>query len=631
MVLATPDRPNELWAPGYFKTEEEKNRAPKVEELLGLLREGRDYFKPFHDQCRLEEDYFNGNRLIPHPEGVDPVWPATSYSIVSTATDHVDVNNLEIDVPSPPRGRARAERIKKFYIGAWEAIKQPVLRTAVNQAFLYGIAWLRTMYEADKWPDVPVIDDFKGDEAYREALEAFQDLRDISFPLDVDVIKPTNLIWDDSRGTSPRWALEFYEAPIRDLSRRYREGDLARRYPAWAVEQDNGQRMGQWFMYTDTERFAVVVDREIVLEGRHGYGYMPYTPILPVMSHTFADGRPEERYRGILWHVHSLLDSEARLMTQLEAQVRITAYRTLDFMGPRQTAEEVARDYTLFGGKNVVPPQVTVAASPMIQTNPDIGDQLLRVQNLIESATFPNVVRGMRPKGVSAGFALSIMAGMGRLKFQGVADGLRHAIEQVNGNFARLVENKIKGRITVHARTDIHNFDQSIEPDDIKGMYENTVVVKAEAPEERERESILALKLWNGGDGIITLYEAQKRSGIANPLEEQQLQRAELIMRQPEFIQAQTQLLLNQIGLPQQLAAASAPTLAGGNQLGSQNIGGQQLQRPGEGAIQGQRARTNQQPGVFPQGLSGLDSLGSILGQTGGGAQGVPSGQTIPG
>lgn len=621
MVLAVPERNNDLWAPGYWRTEAEKERKPTVEELMTLFTEGKQYFKPFHDQCRLEEDYVNGNRAVPHPEGVDPVWPATAYAIVSTATDHVDVNNLEIDVPAPPRARARAERLKKFYLGAWQAIKNPVLRTAVDQAFLYGIGWLRAMYEAEKWPDAPKIDDFNDDAGYRDALEAFQDLRGISFPLDVDVIKPTNLIWDDSRGTAPRWAIEFYEAPVRDL---------ARRYPAWAVESDN-QQMAQFFMYFDRERFAVVVGKEIMLEGRHGYGFMPYTPILPVMSHTFADGRPEERYKGILWHVHSLLDEEARLMTQLGALVRVNAYRTLDFHGPRQVAEEVAQDYNLFGSKNVIPTNVTVEASPMIQTNPDVGDHLVRVQNLIESATFPNVVRGMRPKGVSAGFALSIMAGMGRLKFQGVADGLRHAIETVNGNFARLVENKIKGRITVHARTEIHNFDQSIEPDDIRGMYENSVTVKAEAPEERERESILALKLWNGGDGIITLYEAQKRSGIANPLEEQQLQRAELLMRQPEFLQAQTQLLLEQIGLPGQLAGATAGSVSAGNKLGSQNMGGSQLPRPGEGAIQGQRVQTNRDAGVFPQGLSGLDSLGAILGGAAGGSANVPSGQRISG
>jgi len=223
------------------------------------------------------------------------------------------------------------------------------------------------------------------------------------------------------------------------------------------------------------------------------------------------------------------------------------------------------------------------------------------------------------------------MAGMGRLKFQGVADGLRHAIEDVNSKFARLVENKIKGRITVHARTEIHNFDQSIEPDDIKNLYENRVMVKAEAPEEREREGILAMRLHQAG--ILSLYEAMRRSGVINPLEEQMQIRAEQLLNTPEFIMAQTQALLQQLNLGGQLQQAVSPSLGNltpGTNPGSQNLGGSQLQRPGEANIQRGRVASQQgQPSVFPQGLGGLDSLGSLLGGAPGGAQGVPSGQTV--
>jgi hypothetical protein len=216
---------------------------------------------------------------------------------------------------------------------------------------------------------------------------------------------------------------------------------------------------------------------------------------------------------------------------------------------------------------------------------------------------------------------------MGRLVFQGAADGLRHSIEQVNSNFARLVENKVRGRITVHARTEVHNFDQAITPDDIRGMYENTVVVKAEAPEEREREALLAMRLKDAG--IISEYEAMRRAGIVNPLEEMNQIRAEQLLKAPEFMAAQAGMLMNEVGLGQQLMGAASPTLEGGG-IGNMNLGGQQLQRPGEGMVQQGRVASMQgQPSVYPQGMGGVDSLGAILGNPGGGAQGMPSGQTV--
>ena len=108
------------------------------------------------------------------------------------------------------------------------------------------------------------------------------------------------------------------------------------------------------------------------------------------------------------------------------------SYRTLDFSGPTHLAAQARDNYELWGGMNVIPPGVDVRPSPFIQVPPDLLNQLSMVQTMIEEATFPNVVRGLRPKGVSTGFGVSVLAGMGRLRFQGVADGMARAIEILN-------------------------------------------------------------------------------------------------------------------------------------------------------------------------------------------------------
>ena len=87
---------------------------------------------------------------------------------------------------------------------------------------------------------------------------------------------------------------------------------------------------------------------------------------------------------------------------------------------------------------------------------------------------------------------------------------------------------------------------------------------------------------------------------------------------------------MQEVGLGQQLMGSISPTLDGAGGIGNMNLGGQQLQRPGEGMLQQGRVASMQgQPSVYPQGISGMDSLGSILGSPGGGAQGMPSGQTV--
>ena len=201
MVLASSERASGQWIPGFLQ-EGEGDQPPSVSEILGLFRESQQYYSAFHKQCSLEEDYYLGRRTVPAPEGIDAVWPATAGAIVNVGTDHVDVNNIQIDVPAGPRAKARAERIKRFYQGVWSSIREPVLRTSVRQSFLYGISWMKVMFDSDRWPDAPMIDQFESDAEYKDALASFMEDRDLSFPFVVSVVNPKNLIWDDSKTLS---------------------------------------------------------------------------------------------------------------------------------------------------------------------------------------------------------------------------------------------------------------------------------------------------------------------------------------------------------------------------------------------------------------------------------------------
>jgi hypothetical protein len=616
MVLQSIIQDGRIIVPGL----DNEDSPPDLGEILSIFEDGKRYFSKFHAQCRTAEDYYFGRNIVPIPEGrgFDVVRPSTPRAIVNTATDHVDVNNIAIDVLQPSvRGKARAEKMKKFYQGAWLNIKGPVLRTAVRQANLYGISWLKPMFASEQWPDAPILDDFDDDAKYHKALEEFLERRSLVFPFVVKNVNPKNLIWDDSRARR-KWAIEFYERE---------QQDIIRRYPEWAPPAGE-TGLVRWMEYWDETWFGYIAGSSWVYGPfKHGYGFLPFIPADAANSIEWDSGRPELRYQGLLVPIISLLDSEARLMSQYESLIRQFAWQTLDFYGPTQQAQ-AARDNYEFMGLNLIPPGVDVKPSPRNPAPNEILQQLNMVQTLIEEATFPNVIRGVRPRGISSGFGVSVLAGMGRLVFQGIADGMSRAIEQVNSAFAMLVENKVRGRVTVHARSEIHNFDQTIDPSDIRGFTENRVVLKAEAPEEREREALLAMRLYSAG--IISLYETQKRAGITNPLEEQLQMTSEQLLNSPVLRAAMEQLAAERMGLISQIAEATGSAGDTSFNNGQFQAGQAQLQRPGEAGIQRQRVATRQaSESVFPRGLSGLDSLGSRLsGATGGGAR-QPNGSRV--
>lgn len=598
---------------------------PDLDNVVTLLRDAKGYYTGFHENCREEEEYYFGRVSVPVVEGYDSTRPATASAIINIATAHVDTGNMFVDVPlASPRAKARAERLKKFYQGFWLNVRAPVLQTCTKHQFLYGIGWLKTMFAPEQWPDAPMLDDYGSDEEYRKALREFMERRALLFPFVVKNVNPRNLVWDDSR-IRPRWAMEFYDRTA---------GDIKARYPEWSTSKKD-QDMSEWVEYWDERWCGYLADNQWVWgPAEHSYGGLPYRAAIPGAAVDWDVGKPEDRYRGILRPVHDLLNSEARIVTAYEAILRKYAWGGVNFTGPKALVDEVRKEWDEFGD-NWLPPSVTSEVRKQPVPPAELLGHLNIIQTMIEMATFPNVIRGVRPSGVSTGFGISVLAGMGRLVFQSVADGLARCVEETNGVTASIVEHRIMGRVTVHARSEVHSFDQTIGPEDIRGYYENVVRFKAEAPEERERESLLAMRLKEAG--ILSLYEAQRRSGVTNPLEEQMQQEAELLLQSPELRAAKLQIAMERLGLLQQMGEAvesegSAPQETPfGNQF--QGLGGEP--RVGEAGIQRQRVASQQgrpsatNPAVFPQGMGGLDVLGSLLGAAPGGAAGMPSGQTV--
>jgi hypothetical protein len=601
--------------------QEYDSSAPTADEVVQLFSTYKDHFEVFHSQCDEEDEFYFGERPVPVPDDmpIDPVRPATPHAIVNVATDHVDVNNPAIFVPAPsPRAKNRAERIQKFLQGVWMHIPEHTKRTVVKHSIQYGVAFMKAWWDGDKWPDAPRMEDYEDESEYKNALEDHLDKRDISFPFVLDAVSPRHIVWDESR-TGMKWAIEYYDASCNDIQMMY---------PEWQPMMKSSETV-MFMEYWDDTWHGRMADGEWVWgPHKHGYGFNPYIKVQPAASMDYNTGEPERKYQGILKPVHNLLDSEARLLTQYEAILRQYAWRTIDFYGPASSAEATMDEYELFASKNWVRPNVNIQASPLAMPPQEILQQLGMVQTMIEEATFPNVVRGMRPSGVSTGFALSVLAGTGRLVFGKFADAMARGMEDANQRFLKLIVNKAQGKVTVHARSTVHEFDQSISPDDIRDFYENSVTLKAEAPEEREREALLALRLWNGGNGLISLYEAQRRVGITNPLEEQNQQAAERLLEAAR--QQQAQEVAEAVELERQRAeAADAPAPA--NQLGTQFLPGQaQLQRPGERNVQGARMATGAgRESVFPEGMGGLDLLGSQLATGTGGGRPMPSGQRV--
>ena len=155
----------------------ENPAPPEAAWILDLFQSSRAYFKSFRDGADLADEYISGEREVPVPVDmpVDEIRPATAYAIVQVAADHVDVSNPAISVPAPsPRAHARAERIQKFLQGAWAHIPDHVKRAAVKHSVAYGIGFLKTWWDGDKWPEAPREEEYPDEGDYKAALTSYR-------------------------------------------------------------------------------------------------------------------------------------------------------------------------------------------------------------------------------------------------------------------------------------------------------------------------------------------------------------------------------------------------------------------------------------------------------------------------
>lgn len=616
--------------------------TPKIGEILTKFSEGQERQRTFTAECEKARKYYLSKNEVPVPKAADteemgePVHTGTSHAIINIATDHVDINNLAIDVPGSGRARARSEKIHTFLQGTWMNVKAPVKRMVARHCFEFGCAVTKTMFNPDLWPDAPHFDGKEGDpeEAiYKEELADYLDARRINFPIEVFSVSPMNFIWDDAR-RGMKWGIEFYISPAHDVKSMF---------PDWNRPEGVGSGdLVTWMEYWDETWFGIVASTGT--EGkngswlmepiRHGYGFQPYTLYHPTNSDDVSTGPIDERFTSILRPNYELLDSIDRQFTAMEAMGIAYAFPGIDIHAPNKTtADAIIENYEPSGKVNALYGGAEAKPSPRPPVPQDAFQILQSVESKVEQGSFPNVVAGQRPTGLSTGFAVSVLAGMGRLVFQGVADAIGEGFADVGVKMLMLVENKVRGPITVHARTNVQNFDTTIKPSDIRGKYEHKITLKAEAPEEAERQANLALALWNQGDGIISQLTAMQRARISDPLTEMVQIRAEkilLLLNEMQLPQAAEELAQGSqqpaaLGAAQQFAGELDQTSGGG--FNSGQFGPVQGPRVGEAGIQDRRIRTRQNnERTFPRGVGEGDVLGRILGGSSGNGISQPSG-----
>lgn len=523
---------------------------PDIERWVSRFRAVEEYQRVWRAEARTNELLYEQKwKMTGIPDNIPITIPSTARAIIDEATDHTDFDPMWIRIFTPTYGldqdaEETAGRIRNFFPG-WMRYNISHLndvspfRDYTKNMYIFGKAVYKVFYDKEEWPQLEVPEGTKEDAA-RKMGEMVERDREFVIPIPCRSIHPLALYEDPTLGQK-RWAIEVYEHDAMEVTGLYTnwvpmrvKDDGSRMSVDEFLEQaPDERRVRIWDCYqigreddVDGIYHQVLIDETPAGEGEpttpplasSATGpavFLPNEPFPYVIKFSGlgrqSGGKYEEKARGLLYGVQSLLHAEGRRLTQLDSIISSLAWPTLFVTGPRS---RVRVEY----GPNVVnyvPAGVQVeTVSPQIPSGP-IQSSLAVLQAGIERGTFGSVIRGDKPPQTTSAAQLAILSGQARLRFGAIKIHQEAALTESFQKVGRIIKDVIKEPITVWQVEDADQPEPSkleLKPSDLTDKLSLHIEIITDPIEERERRAQLAIFLLESG--IIDVEEARERAGI---------------------------------------------------------------------------------------------------------------------
>jgi hypothetical protein len=507
-------------------------KAPTVQEIVDLRWELHPIYQTWHAQQLRDQSYYDltldviASNL---PDGFEAVIPPSATTVVDLTADHAAGNFPNLHVPrrkESAQAEDQSTLMERWGQGFWYRNIQNkptnVLRAWAQSGALRGAVAGCLNYRSDLWPLPPIPSKYGGTESqgYKDALDEVKSERRSAWPFDLKHLDPLEL-YPDPASDGQNFVIHAYLKQVFDVVRDWPEWD--RMVPG----RDEPLRLTdfiEFIAYGDDTYRCYIVSGDMpnpdgvkgslktiappmryggVALGRgvvkHGYGFNPYFFAWGGFGSPF--GKPEQKGRGILTNVTSLLSAEARRMTHLDAIVAQQAFPWI------LVSDNLDPDMQLGGVTRIPMGQDIAKAVLQIRQNvpiAEISQEIQLLRGAIQRATIPDSLGAEPNKSEESGYLRSLKIGTGRSRIRTLSNTIERAAAWATSGGYRLIDNKVKAPVPVWgAGMGSEREFVTLGPDDIKGHYEVYCTLTPSLPNDE------SVDIRNG----IALYEHGLTSG----------------------------------------------------------------------------------------------------------------------
>ena len=502
-------------------------RKPKFEKLaaedvLQKYTSAENYWKPLHNEQETDHTIFELRLPVKAPQGFNVIYPPTGRTVVMTAADHVAGDSPKVQVPEAGLSKAaqdRSERLEKglqaaLYRAQTALLENPIRTAVVNALWAGQMVMQGPIFDPDAWGDEPIESEYEDGEQYTKDRDEYETNKKVNWPFYWKAVDPRYFF--PGPGTCGKeWVIIHYERTA---------GEIKAQWPQW-----NGKMKGtpssdkplpedtkvQWYEFWSKSTRIYMVGTEILDQRPHRYGKPPFQ----VRSAGYGNdsGIPEERFRSILWPARSLILAEIGAMSHRDALIRRTAWTQMvaakgsgfDSLEPgtvKEIDEKYLADPNLIRSVTEIKPEAIVA----------VDNEIASLDFYIQKATFPDVVQGIRAKGISSGYGQNSLVAQAKVKYGAVAVNLKSLLEEFLVDLAHCIENVVEEPVPVWGHTKWGMVDAVLRPEDIDGLKYVVVNINPKLPADRANEIEMGGVLVDRGAIDLDTY-IQDFVGYENP------------------------------------------------------------------------------------------------------------------
>ncbi len=508
-----------------------KVTKPTVEEIKKLVIACDKHYQSLWEAFDKDDEFYELNfkdRLqIPQQFFRDRVVLPTGRDAVDAFVDNIDLSNASISTNRKGISRTsedEQEMMRRFYIGVLyrNMVEADIAPTRVvgKHYALYGTGVMKTVWDADRWPDKPEQGKDESETDYAVRIDEWRAEIHESIPILMLPVNPRNIMLDPAYG-GRLYVIERHAKICFDAQKIW---------PHWSNPQNKDiDATVEYISYWDKNFRCDLVDGEPILKvktgvDKHKYGFIPYTVFETGLGNLAADAAPEKRYVGMLRYMYDLLVSESQNFTVRDVILAREAWKGgyITGEGGQQLIPKGILDQE-YGKYTWLPPGVEVRNWEMKIPPDALNYHLADESNRIAAHAAPRILGGLGDAGVRSGAQERFRASLASIRYQYATESFKHGMAKVLTNCARIMKNVIPGDIPIWAKTPMDDFEMEIKKDKMKEPFTCYIEYRSTSEEDDYRKHDDLERMVTAG--LVTRSWARKQMSNVDPkaMEEEEM------------------------------------------------------------------------------------------------------------